>query len=128
MQSVLITKDNPIIRIEPYNNSFIVHWLVGKKCNFNCSYCPDMWHDTKGKNKSIDELKKTWLRIIEVNQSKKQKYDLDLTHITLSYMKKNNILISRDCLNDSQIQLILKIYEEDILFINELTNKFNYCL
>ena len=42
-------------------------------------------------------------------------------------MKKNNIIISTDCLNDSQVQLILKICEEDTIFINELTNKFNYC-
>jgi len=43
-------------------------------------------------------------------------------------MKKNKIVISTDCLNDSQIQLILKICEEDIKFINELTDKFDYCL
>ena len=61
------------------------------------------------------------------NVKKKQNYGLDLTKTTLSDMKKNNIIISTDCLNDSQVQLILKICEEDTIFINELTNKFNYC-
>jgi organic radical activating enzyme len=76
MQSIIVNKDNPIIKIEPYNNSFIIHWLVGKKCNFNCSYCPDMWHDPKAKNKSLAELQKAWIRMTEINQTKKQKYDL----------------------------------------------------
>jgi len=76
----------------------------------------------------LNELSKLLPNIKRCNVKNKQKYDLDLTQITLSHIKKNKIIISKDSLNDSQIQLILKIYEEDILFINELTNKFNYCL
>ncbi len=76
----------------------------------------------------LNDLSKLLPNIKPYNVKKKQKYDLDLTHTTLSYMKKNNIMISTDCFNDTQVQLILKIYEEDIAFISELTNKFNYCL
>lgn len=84
-----------------------------------------------GKNVKIielNDLSKLIPNIKSYNVKKKQKYDLDLTKITLSDMKKNKIIISTDCLNDSQIQLILKICEEDIKFINELIDKFNYCL
>lgn len=76
MQSVLIDSSNPIVKVEPYNNSFIVHWLVGRRCNFNCSYCPEMWHDLKAKDKSLSELKQGWLRIMEINKTPKQKYDI----------------------------------------------------
>ena len=76
----------------------------------------------------VNDLSKLLPNIKKCNVKQKKKYDLDLTQITLSHMKNNNIIISKESLTESQIQLILKIYEEDIVFINELTNKFKYCL
>lgn len=76
MNYVTVSEENPIIKVEPYNKSFIIHWLIGNRCNFSCSYCPDMWHSRDSKDKSLTELQDAWKRIISVNTSKLQKYDL----------------------------------------------------
>ena len=73
---VTISHDNPIIKVEPYFQSFVIHWLIGTRCNYNCSYCPDMWHNYTAQDKSLDELQKGWLKVIEKNNSRIQKYEL----------------------------------------------------
>ena len=35
---------------------FYVHWNLGKRCNFDCSYCADSLHDFISKHKSLDDL------------------------------------------------------------------------
>jgi hypothetical protein len=51
----------------------------------------------------------------------------NLSEMTLSYMKKNRIIISENLLNDEQKRIILDIYKEDICFINKLEEQFPYC-
>ena len=115
---------NVFKNITDNNGSFCSH-IQTQKYAIN-----DIISQINGKNVKIielNDLSKLLPNIKSYNVKKKQNYDLDLTKTTLSDMKKNNIIISKDCLNDTQVQLILKIYEEDTIFINELTNKFNYC-
>ena len=73
---ITVSEENPIIKIEPYHKSFIVHWLIGNRCNYNCSYCPDMWHNYTSTDKTLTELQLAWKRILEVNQTKHEKYEL----------------------------------------------------
>lgn len=73
---VTVSAQNPIVRVEPYHKSFIVHWLIGNRCNYSCSYCPDMWHSYNSKDKSLQELQASWERILEINRSKYKKYEI----------------------------------------------------
>ena len=73
---VTVSQDNPIIKVEPYFKSFIVHWLIGTRCNYNCSYCPDMWHSYNSEDKSLTELQRSWQRILEINHTNLKKYEL----------------------------------------------------
>jgi len=73
---VTVSHDNPIVRVEPYYKSFIIHWLIGNRCNYSCSYCPDMWHDYHGINKSLEELQSAWMKILAVNTSKIKEYEI----------------------------------------------------
>lgn len=43
---------------------FYVHWNLGKRCNFDCVYCPDSLHDFTSSHKSIDDLKKVAINLI----------------------------------------------------------------
>jgi hypothetical protein len=52
--------------------------------------------------------------------------DVNILNITLSNMKKNKIIFSEHVLNKTQKDIILDMYKEDVLFINELEKKFNY--
>jgi organic radical activating enzyme len=76
METLLVNENNPIVKIEPYHKSFIINWLVGTRCNFNCSYCPDMWHSKNANDKTLDQLQNAWLKIIAVNKSEKQTYNI----------------------------------------------------
>ena len=51
----------------------------------------------------------------------------NLATATLSYIKKNKIIISSIYLTTTQKKMILEIYAEDIKFIEELEKKYKYC-
>ena len=35
---------------------FYVHWNIGRRCNYDCSYCPDSLHDFKSPHRDLDNL------------------------------------------------------------------------
>ena len=69
VEQVEVTAQNPIIKIKPYAQHFHVHWFVGARCNFDCSYCPPLWHDKTSKHNSFDELCRAWVRVTELTKS-----------------------------------------------------------
>ena len=50
-------------------NYFYVHWNIGKRCNYNCVYCPDNLHDMHSPHRDFENLK-TIADKIEVNSPK----------------------------------------------------------
>lgn len=58
----------PFIAIEPIRKSVMfIQWLVGTRCQFDCSYCPDFWHDKTSKDSSMSLLKAAWQKIVDSN-------------------------------------------------------------
>ena len=49
----------------------------------------------------------------------------DFSKLPLSYIKKNEIIINDNLLNDKQKEIILDIYGEDLIFIKELEVNFS---
>lgn len=49
---------NDIVAIEPTRDSdfFYVHWNIGKRCNYDCVYCPDKLHDLTSPHRTLDNL------------------------------------------------------------------------
>ena len=43
----------------PHQSSIKVEWNLGKRCNYDCSYCPSSIHDNSSPHTDIDILKKT---------------------------------------------------------------------
>jgi len=50
--------------------------------------------------------------------------DFDVTNIPLSVIKKQNLIMSKDNLNETQKNIILEIYKEDSKFFKKLQNRF----
>lgn len=48
-----------IISRWPHQNSLKVEWNIGKRCNFDCSYCPAEIHDNHSLHTDIEILKTT---------------------------------------------------------------------
>ena len=47
---------------EKQSKVFKIEWNIGKRCNFNCSYCDDYTHDNFSKHLSLEIAKKTICR------------------------------------------------------------------
>jgi MoaA/NifB/PqqE/SkfB family radical SAM enzyme len=80
MNQVSVTKLNPITNIDPFNKSFHVLWLIDKRCNFDCSYCPDKWHSKPEEEPvSLETMKSAWKKIIKATEGHQFKtYDICL--------------------------------------------------
>jgi MoaA/NifB/PqqE/SkfB family radical SAM enzyme len=51
---------NKVFAITPINaDPFIVTWDLGRRCNFDCSYCPAHRHDNFSPHATLDDLKNT---------------------------------------------------------------------
>jgi organic radical activating enzyme len=62
---VYVTDDNPIIEIVGKKPWLSIMWVIGSRCNFSCSYCPDVWHDKTSPHKTLDELQQAWCKLIK---------------------------------------------------------------
>ena len=71
--------DKKIISIEPTNPTFTVNWNIGLRCNFDCMYCPEMYHNTTDKDLTLAEFQTHWQKIVEKTQHTKLKYKLTFT-------------------------------------------------
>ena len=52
----------------PHQDSIKIEWNIGKRCNYNCSYCPDSIHDNSSPHTDIELLKSTVDKIIALNK------------------------------------------------------------
>jgi len=51
--------------------------------------------------------------------------NINISNMSLSYIKENRIIISSNFLDEKQKEIILDMYKDDLLFINALEKKFN---
>ena len=129
--SVYLNKDIPVwfgnssnvsLNITDYQGNFFSHLLTQK---YAINHIIDI---IEGNNVTIVELNEL-SQILSpnnerMNQKIRNKYDFKLSNVELCDIKKNRIIMSKDGLNEEEINLILKMYEEDIIMINELINKY----
>lgn len=66
--TIEVSDTNPIISIRPYTNTFQVQWLMSRRCNFDCSYCPDIYHDRRAQDPDLDTMKQAWCRIMDASE------------------------------------------------------------
>ena len=73
VSQVYVTDDNPIVEIRQKHSMTYIIWVIGIRCNFACTYCPDVWHDKHSPHKTLEELKTAWRKIVKITEhSKKQ--------------------------------------------------------
>lgn len=52
----------------PHQGSIKVEWNLGKRCNYDCSYCPSAIHDSTSPHTDIDTLKATVDKLVELGK------------------------------------------------------------
>lgn len=69
-----------LIRIEHSNKKYKkwvrIEWNIGKRCNFDCSYCPPNLHDNSSSHLNLDIVKKTIVAIKGFYKGKKLRISL----------------------------------------------------
>ena len=68
--------DKKIIKIEPTNPTFAVTWNIGLRCNFDCMYCPEKYHNLTDTDLTLAELQSRWEVIFAKTQKRGLKYKL----------------------------------------------------
>jgi MoaA/NifB/PqqE/SkfB family radical SAM enzyme len=52
----------------PHQNSIKVEWNLGKRCNYNCSYCPSAIHDNSSPHTDIEILKSNIDKLVAIGK------------------------------------------------------------
>jgi len=67
-----------IIKITPINSYLSIGWSITNKCNYDCMYCPDKWHN--GKNQyTLIQLQQYWIDIFNKTKDQQLKYKIAFT-------------------------------------------------
>ena len=59
---------NKITSVWPHQDQIKVEWNLGKRCNYDCSYCPTAIHDNFSPHTDINILEKTVDRLCEIDK------------------------------------------------------------
>jgi len=57
-----------ITSVWPHQDQLKVEWNLGKRCNYDCSYCPDTIHDHHSPHTDINILEKTVDKLVELGK------------------------------------------------------------
>jgi MoaA/NifB/PqqE/SkfB family radical SAM enzyme len=97
--------DKKIIKIEPTSPAFSVNWNIGIRCNFDCMYCPDMYHNLIDNFLTLEQMQSRWINVYNKTKHKNLKYKISFTggEVTIN---KNFILF---------LKWLDKNYKEHIL-------------
>lgn len=57
-----------IVSVWPHQDQLKVEWNLGKRCNYDCSYCPAEIHDNFSSHTDINILEKAVDRLCEINK------------------------------------------------------------
>lgn len=68
-----------IIRVVPAKKNFSITWNLGRRCNYDCMYCPVELHDSTSPHLSLTQLQSYWDNIVKNTQSKNLKYKISFT-------------------------------------------------
>jgi len=49
-----------VVKVEPVVPVVSMTWMIGSRCNYACSYCPDELHDSTSAHPELDTLKQVW--------------------------------------------------------------------
>lgn len=68
-----------IIRVEPTTPMIVLTWMIGTRCNYDCMYCPTIWHDSTSQHPDLANLKQVWDNFYEKTRAQQQPYKVSFT-------------------------------------------------
>ena len=68
-----------IIKVEPIPEYYSIGWMLGSRCNYDCMYCPEEWHDMTSQPHDLDTMKTVWQNIYDKSKDKNLPYKIGFT-------------------------------------------------
>ena len=68
-----------ILRVEPVERTISLTWMIGTRCNYDCMYCPTIWHDTSSAHPDISQLCTAWDNFYKNTMSQQLPYKISFT-------------------------------------------------
>ena len=68
-----------IVRVDPVVPVVSMNWMIGSRCNYACSYCPDELHDDHSPHPDLEKLKLVWQNFYEKTQHIGLPYKISFT-------------------------------------------------
>jgi len=70
---------NNIIAIRPIEKVFSITWMLGRRCNYDCMYCPSELHDKISRHHNLHTLQEAWKNMHLQTGSKQLAYKIAFT-------------------------------------------------
>jgi MoaA/NifB/PqqE/SkfB family radical SAM enzyme len=70
---------NNIVDVRPIEKVFSITWMLGRRCNYECMYCPAESHDKVSKHHNLEKLQAAWKNIHAQTASKQLSYKISFT-------------------------------------------------
>lgn len=68
-----------INRVEPAMPMLSMTWMIGSRCNYACSYCPDELHDDTSPHPDLNKLVRVWQNFYSKTQQTGLPYKISFT-------------------------------------------------
>lgn len=65
-----------IISVAPTTEYFSIEWILGRRCNYDCMYCPTDLHNLTSKPHSLELLQSAWASIVTQTQGQRLPYKI----------------------------------------------------
>lgn len=107
-----ITKDyginmTEIVYVEPVPEYFSVTWMLGSRCNYDCMYCSDYYHDNTSTPHSLETMQQVWKNIYKQTKHKNLPYKISFTGGEVTVNKNFLPLVQWLRANYPEISMIL---------------------
>ena len=68
-----------IIKVEPITQVISMTWMIGKRCNYDCMYCPTAYHDDTSGHPDFEQLKQAWINFYNKTANRNLPYKIGFT-------------------------------------------------
>lgn len=68
-----------IVQVKPTEEYFALDWRLAIRCNYDCMYCSELWHDNHSRHHDLETMQRAWQSVFDKTQHFGLKYKISFT-------------------------------------------------